>query len=1394
MARTITDEDIKLNIIINGNPAQKQLLDLEKSTRKVTEENKQLQLELKRVEKSLGKNSTEYKELSDKIKANTTTIDNNKATMRELQKQIGITGLTMKQLGNEAALLRMKLANAVPGGEAYAKYKAELLQVENRLNELKGKAQAAKLSISSIADGFNEYQALAFSIIATMTGVVLSVQKIIDFNGKLSDAYANVMKTTRMTKAEVDELSKSFGLLKTRTQRIELLGIAAVAGELNIAKDEVFDFVKVMDKASVALGDSFEGGAEEVATKLGKIKNIYDELKDAKVETAFEAVGSALNELGADGNATAQNVADFVTRVGTMPSALKPSIREALGLGAAFEETGLNAEIAAGNYSKLLGIAARDFPKFAKIMKISADEAKKLMNTNPTEFFLKFAEATKDIKKGTSIARLLDDLKLNDQQVKQVLDSAAKNTDLFRQKIDLAGKSMNEATSLTDEFNVKNTNLAATLEKTKKTITGWFSSEGFNNWLFTMVSGFSKLIGATDDVDSSGQKWRNTLVFTAKVIAIVTSALITNVGWQKLVALWTTRNTEATLLYTIASKARAFADGISIVASQAYAGVLMLVRGNVIGATQAFRVMTATMMTTPWGFLLGAVAAIGTAYLMFSENAKEAATAQSMLADTSKQVDALVQKESSTFFTLMEVVQDLTASTEARSEALKKAKEIGGEYTKGLTLENAKTFEGKKMIDAYIESLEKKLKMQVLEGRIRKIQDEIEERKSKSLEEELEWYDKIWAALKSTTYGYGQESYALEIASNKKSKALKELQRQLNFTNAEMKEFLKANPDIIKTIDTNTETDYTGTPDAAGATKKNPNSSEAELYKLKLEEYSKFGEAYRRMMRQLEDDKIAIMQDGYMKDIAVEKLRYKRELEDIENQKLHAEQMAKLDEDIAKAKEAKDTTKHAALLEIKKYWIEKNKELDTLSQNLAEGKLDIHRKKILTINEKRAADEFKKKEEQYNREKLLRETDYNLQLAALGDNEGARAALKKKYEKEELEAQRKFLTDLLKEQQQIIGGQNGKIQWNLLSDEEKQKLIDSLNETINKLSELGIKIEEINAKKFDILQGQGTDIFGFSPEQWDSAFSHLDTAAGRIKALETVIGGLQNAYGMYANFVAAKEANEMKSFDRNQTIQRNKLKKQLDGKILSQSQYDKAMERLEVEKEKRLAEQEYKQAKRERLQALLTIAINTGIGVMKAVAASPLNGGLPWSAIIAGMGIAQAALIPPLPAKGYEDGLYPDYVKREQDGKVFKSTGTSKMQSGLFSKPRILVGEGPGDMPEMVIDKRAYSQISPATKNALLNELRGIKGFENGLYNSKLNRIEIPSGNTNSSTNTASNNDLILAAALNRNSDILEKLEAEGVIAYVSNKDLKSMGNLKKGIKDYEDLINKTKK
>ena len=368
MAKTISDEQMKLTVIINGNEAQKQLSDLEKSTRRLNEENKSLLLQKKLLEKQGQKDTDAYRALTRAIKENNAEVTANKNKMKELQDQLGLTGLTLKQLSDKALALKLALRNTIPGSEMNQKYAAELKGIQDRINEVSGKAKDAKLSIGSLADGFNRYQGIALSVIATLTGVVFSIQKIIDINGKLSDAQADVMKTTGMTKDEVDALTKSFGLLQSRTARIDLLGIAKEGGKLGISKNEILDFVKVMDKATIALGEDFSGGAEEVANKLGKIKGLYGELRDAGVEVSFEAVGSALNDLGADGAASEANVADFVTRIGSMPEVFKPSIAEALGLGAAFEESGINAEKAGSNYAKVITLAANNVSAFAKQM------------------------------------------------------------------------------------------------------------------------------------------------------------------------------------------------------------------------------------------------------------------------------------------------------------------------------------------------------------------------------------------------------------------------------------------------------------------------------------------------------------------------------------------------------------------------------------------------------------------------------------------------------------------------------------------------------------------------------------------------------------------------------------------------------------------------------------------------------------------------------------------------------------------------------------------------------------------------------------------------------------------------------------------------------------------
>ena len=467
MAKRIVDEEMRFSIIVNGNEAQKELYELEKSTRDLTKRNNELKAARAKLFREGKRGSAEYKKLSAEINQNSDALRKNKNRMSALQDEIGLTGLSMKQLRQRASKLRVQLDHMVPGSARYNKFNADLKKTNARLSELKAKSRGAASGLGSLADRFNRYAALGASFIATLTGIVFSIQQIIDYNGKLSDAQSDVMKTTGMTKKEVDELAKSFGLLKTRTSRIDLLKIAEEGGRIGILKEEIGDFVDVMNKAAVALGDSFPGGVEEVASKLGKLKILFKETKNLSVEEAYNSIGSAINDLGADGVATEGNIADFATRLGSLPDAIKPNISEALALGAAFEESGVMSEIAGRGYSIALKTAAENSDKFARVMGVSTKEVEKMINANPLEFMIQFSKGLKGMN-ATDTANTLKYLGLNADGTNKIFGALSNNTDLFRTRLDLSSKSMKEATSLTAEYDIKNNNLAATIEKIGK--------------------------------------------------------------------------------------------------------------------------------------------------------------------------------------------------------------------------------------------------------------------------------------------------------------------------------------------------------------------------------------------------------------------------------------------------------------------------------------------------------------------------------------------------------------------------------------------------------------------------------------------------------------------------------------------------------------------------------------------------------------------------------------------------------------------------------------------------------------------------------------------------------------------------------------------------------------
>lgn len=1379
MAKKIIDEQIKLSIIVDGNVAQKELHDLEKATNSLTLKQVELRKQRDLLSNQGKRNTEEYKKLTAEIKRNSQEITENKTKMNQLQSQLGVTGLTMGQLQSKAKMLRSVLNNLVPGSENYNRYQAELKQVTARMDELKGKAVATKMSIGGIADGFNRYAALGASAIAGLTGVVLSIQKIIDLNGKLSDAQSDVRKTTGMTAKEVDDLTKSFGAMKTRTSRIDLLGIAEIGGRIGIAKEEIGAFVQVMNKANVALGDSFEGGPEVVAEKLGKIKGLYAEIKDARVEDAFNAVGSAINDLGASGMASEENLADFTTRVGAMPEVLKPTIAEALGLGAAFEESGLKAEIAGTNYGKVISIAARDFPKFAKVMGVAEGKVKDLINTNPTEFFLQFSKSLKGMD-ATKLSQTLDYLKLNDNEVKMVLGAASQNVDLFREKIELASQSMGEATSLTTEYDLKNNNLQATLDKIKKTVSGWFSSETFVAWLSTSFTWLSKFIGATEDADGSVEGFRNKLILFLKVLTIIITSYISYNAAVKLTVMWTRTLTLATQIMTAMQNRSAIATGLLKSAQLLLASAYYTVTGQTTKATAAMRLFNMTAKANPIGLLIGLLVAAGAAFLVFGNNAKKAVTAQTELYDIQKKTSVDVQDQKDKIAQLLKIAQDRALADEVRLNAIKELNAISPEYLGNITLENVATKATTEAVYAYIKALDKKLELEAIDQKLLETRRRKLDLDQKDLSEYGKWYDGFWSQFFQLSDAADKREKA---SSERKNKALSEEQKLINGLLERRKQLMMQagkSPSVVTPgSDFNIEDED-----------KNKAAEKAKALAEKLErERQKRAEDLKKSLldnlkleRDAEDIRLELMDEGFGKERQLLETNYTRKLEDLQNKMVaqtDIERALQKSKNETLSKEERDYwTKQAEA------WKEHNAHLGTI----AEIEFDIHQKKVNTLKVKYSQKELTDLQHYHQLGETERETALNNELLQLGNNEAAKERLRIQYQKNELDQKMAHIRQLIKMQEKLLA--DGGLDMALLTPEQKKQIEAQIAELKKQISELLLAKQGLQGSTGDAILGAfgDADILGFSANQWQQTFDNITTLEGKLKAANMVVKGLQNIWGAFANYQKANEDAQLQLYTQNADKRKKTLQRQLDMGVINQTQYNRRVEVIDKELDRKKADLEYRQAKRAQQMAVVDAIVNTAKGVTAALGMMP-----PASFIFAGltaaMGALQVATIKrqPLPAKGYEEGLYP--IKRQQDGRIFNARYGGETQSGTVTKPTyFLTGE---NGPEMIIDSKAYRRMNPRLRDALLNELRGIKGFEQGYYQNGV--LNVPVNNAPSNNTGESQMLSMVLNVLSENTAVMKRIEANGLLAVVSNRDLPSMKKLDEGIQAAKDLRNKNK-
>ena len=1190
---------------------------------------------------------------------------------------------TFSGLRSEVKKLSSELNGLTPGTELFEKKVQELKNVQKRFEEVKGEIQSVKKAVeesvkpveelkegigkipekldeihkktSSFGSIFNSVFKgnMAASFIEGLLGKFRSST---DELLKISDLMTGVEKTTGLASEQVRQLWNEFDNLNTRTSKQELLNIAQIGGRLGITdKEQIKEFTEQIDKIYVALGDSFQGGLEEVTTKVGKLKNLFEETRNQNYGEALNAIGSALNELGANGSSSEQNITDFATRIGALPAVLKPSIEKTLGLGAAFEESGIDAEVASSGYSRFMSVAGNNIAAFAKQMKLTTKEASELFNTRPEEFFLRFGESMKGLG-AEQTAGVLKSLKLNTLEVQKALGTAGDNADRFRSLMNLSGQAMQDGTSIQNEFNKVNENTAAIWEKIKKVFVETFTSDIMTQWFGGLIKLLGWLTGVTSKAGDGVKAFRERLAFLIKTIVVCTTAVVSYRTAVYLSTVATKAAWQQTILYNAAMKVTnattTLWKGTVLLLSAAKAALT----GNTIRATAAMRTFNLVTKINPWGLLLSAITAVATALVLFSNKQKKVNVQLKIQNEAIKEANVQTAAQEHHLRQLLKTANDTNKSYNERKKAVDELNRLVPQYNKQLTVETANTLQAKNALDTYIESLKAAAREKYLKALVDQKAKDLAKAEYSSLEENIAWYEKTWNAVKNMGAPAQTAASNLLTAAKNKAEGIRqaneELQKATELYQKQQEE--NAKKGVIPT-DT-TENTPLGTDTDTDTTKKQP--------KDYTDEYRNANKARLAAEQELQKEITQGLEESLDKQLALTEQKYNDK-----RFKLQQEN-ADLEQDILKLKTEAKTNKDPNLLKT----IQEKRKLQELNKQIAVEFEKQEQTELAQVREKHSAKEVERTLKEMNDCLAVKKREKAEELLLIQDLDTAKEALRNQISDKELSKiktleeakkalRRKADEEILKESLASFEAQKKLLISYLqtVTGEAKDKLIEDIQKVEEQMTKVKEQLDGLKTKEVDKATGselEKVDVLGFTAAEWENVFKNLDNVHARFRAVEMGIGAMTNAFSMFSQLQENLNAKELNKYTANQQKKKQALLDQLNQGYISQAQYQKELQRLDEEAEAKKKELALKQFKAQKAANMLNIIANTALAVSRAYVDGGAIGGVALAAIVAAIGAAQLGIVaaqqPPSYAQGgYTKGLgFTDETGHEVAGVV----------------------------------------------------------------------------------------------------------------------------------------------
>lgn len=1342
MAKRITDEDLRLNLIVNGDGGRKEMLALDRQMKDLQSSTKRIRTELKNLEKAGKTGSQEHQNLTKTLKDQEKTLTECRGKYNKLRDAISLENKTLAELRNHLKLTQTALSKAVPGTENWKKLNSELQLVKARLSELRNVSTETKSSIERVMSGLNSGIGSLMAGTKTISSFLGRFEGARDAFLAYDEAMTDAMKTTGLTKNEISELSEKLKGIDTKTAQNELLGLVRAGGKLGISgQEDLLGFAKAANQINVALSEDLGGDAEAAITEVGKMVDVFNLKDEFGIEKAMLKVGSAINDLGAASTANEGYIVNFSGRLAGIAPNAKISIDKVMGLAATLDSLHQRAETSSTAVGQVITKMFEKTETFANIAGMSLKDFSELLNNDVNEAFIRVLEGMNKGGDGgmKAIGEAMRKMGLNGSEAIQVLGSLSKQTETLRQQQLIAAEAFNEGTSITNEYELKNNSLTATLEKQKKALmeTTVEIGEKMNPVLSESLGlanlglkGISGLIGAL-------LKYRIQIAEVAAAIFIYNQRAKIKLAYDKLLAFWSNENRVALMKQALSLK------GASA-STAAFAVVQNLLVGNVKAATVAVKAFWTALKANPLGLIIAVVTAVVVKITSFVQKSKEATKEMTEMRKAAADTASEINREKDAVNRLKDAVTSATIGSKERAAAIKRINDQYGSYLPHLLDEKASNDEVAAALGIVNDKLSEQIRLKGMLNAKSKLDEGLQDSTVKAAENIRNAYNKThkdskmseddYRGVLEAIVGFRDTMTSETSSSTDKVNAAAALKRSpilrdfhpddlakklspvssgIDKYNSDVKTLealygvnKRKNSSVTTTSGTSAystaDSDVTTTPDNKTGKQQWSLSNDEAFLKAKAELTKQFNE--KEIASQGEyDDRIYELEVATLtarlaahKEKGAERAKIENELQD--KIKKHSEDaLKKRQENEKKAAELTkegaaiitevetDKTKAAMDGEEVRYQAElkKFKETQVLYDNQAavlEAIEKKHQNKLLKI-----------KEDASNRELALLEAKHNVKLQEIQNDYSKVVAEESPNSVGVMKAKRTRDDTLVKENlsyqnvlkdrlQQIVdtGGFDGI----KLSEEELEKYRLKLEQVTGKINELTATQKKGNA---GIFGGTGNgELFGVSQEKWNQLFANIASGKAGIEDLLTALSGIggaaQEGFKLASQAIAltaAKEQQDFKRYQKDNEKKKKALKSRYDAGLMSQEQYNARVEEMEAEEEARREEMEIKQAKRSKALSLSQAIIQTSLAVMKTYAEwGGWPAGVAPAAIMTALGAAQIAMIAAQPV-GAEEGGFVN-TRRAQDGKAFKAR-LSPDKRGFVSSPTVLVGENGGE-------------------------------------------------------------------------------------------------------------------